>query len=86
MSSNTATGPDDRSIGENTLVDRENTRHNIANWVRRNYPQQWDVSCEELAELIDILGLWPRYDPPAGTTPTQRTKITDCGPVLLSKA
>ena len=76
-------GPDGRSVGDNTLLDRENTRRNLANWVRRQFPQQWDVSCAELAELIDALGLWQKYDPPADTQPTPRTKITDCGPVPM---
>lgn len=86
MGSSTAKGPDARSVGDNTRVERENARRNAANWVRRQYPQQWDVSCAELAELVATLGLWEKYDPPAGVRPTQRTKITDCGPVPVPRA
>lgn len=86
VSSGTVKGPDSRSIGDNTLAERESTRRNAANWARRCYPQQWDASRAGLTEMIDALGLWARYDPPAGVRPTQRTKITDCGPVLAPRA
>lgn len=81
MGSSAVKGPDRNSVGDNTLEDRERTRLSAANWVRRQAPQQWDVACAELAELIATLGLQQEYDPPAGARQTPRTKIMDCGPV-----
>jgi hypothetical protein len=69
------------SVGDNTLKDRVAMRKKCAHWVRKQHPQQWDLSREALVELIDMLGLQEEFDPLEGDKPTPRTSVRDCGPI-----
>jgi hypothetical protein len=66
------------SIGNNTIDQREATRRNAANWVRRIHAQEWDTSVEALTELVAMLGLHTDYDSAAVG---RRATIRDCGPM-----
>jgi hypothetical protein len=77
---------DRASIGNNTLEDRIKLRLKAANWVRAKYPQQWDRSCEELHGLLDALGLWEIYDPPADSKPARHLPVADCGPLAETRS
>jgi hypothetical protein len=70
------------TIGDNTYEERDKLRRYLANRVRREIPQRWDDSVTELTELIDMLGLWPCFDPPPKTPRPRRASLRDCGPVI----
>jgi hypothetical protein len=70
------------AIGDNTFEERDKLRRYLANRVRREIPQRWDDSKAELRELIDMLGLDPKFDPPPGVPRPQRARLRDCGPVV----
>lgn len=70
------------AIGDNTFEERDKLRRYLANRVRREIPQRWGDSKAELAELIDMLGLWTRFDPPPKTPQPRRASLRDCGPVV----
>lgn len=70
------------AIGDNTFEERDKLRRYLANRVRSEIPQRWDDSVAELTELIDMLGLWPCFDPLPKAPRSGRASVRDCGPVV----